>query len=59
MYIQVQDEISKAYKEIRNEASIDEFKKQYVDLEESEKDFIKENFPKLLSEAEPRTRTGK
>ena len=33
-------------KEIRNEAAIDEFKKQYIDLEESEKDFIK-NYPKL------------
>ena len=59
MYIQVQDEIAKAYKEIRNEAAISEFKKQYEDLEESEKDIIKENYPKLLSEAEPRTRTGK
>ena len=59
MYIQVQDEIAKAYKEIRNDASLMLFSKQYLDLEESERDIIQDDYPKLLSEAEPRTKTGK
>ena len=59
MYIKVQDEIAKAYTEIRNEASLMLFSKQYLDLEESERDIIQDDYPKLLSEAEPITKTGK
>ncbi len=52
-YIKVQNEIEKAYNELRNEYSIEKFGKEYKLIAKKYKKAINEYFPKIISEAEP------
>jgi len=59
MYIQVQNELTRAINELRDELSLDKFGKKYDDLDKSipeEKEMIlaiREVYPQRISEAEP------
>lgn len=58
MYIQVQDELTSAVNEMRNELSITRFGKQYVDLPADYKKAIDKAIPVAISEAEPKNAGG-
>ena len=54
MYIRVQNELTAAYTELRNEATLREFKNPYyANLSGSQKKKIKKMYPQKISEAEP------
>ena len=53
-YIRVQNELTAAYTELRNEAALDKFDERfYANLGGSKKKEIKEMYPQKISEAEP------
>ena len=58
MYIKVQNELIAAYNEVRDEVSMREFGKLYDDLTEDKQDAIKEYYPQIISEAEPKNIGG-
>lgn len=62
MYIQVQNELARAYNELRNELSMDKFGKTYdYYLETGDKDKVKairKIYPQRISEAEPKNVGG-
>ncbi len=58
MYIKVQNELIAAYNEVRDEVSMREFGKFYDDLTEDKQDAIKEYYPQIISEAEPKNIGG-
>ena len=53
MYIRVQNELTGAYNDLRNEAAIKKFGKRYIDLNKVDKKIIKKMYPQKISEAEP------
>ena len=54
MYIRVQNELTAAYTELRNEAALDRFGERfYANLGGSKKKEIKKMYPQKISEAEP------
>ncbi len=53
MYISVQDQLTQAYMELRNDASQKEFAKNYEDLSKEDAKVIKKAIPMNISEAEP------
>jgi biopolymer transport protein ExbD len=53
-YIAVQNELVKAVNELRDEASMREFGKKFLALEENQQKAIKELVPQQISEAEPK-----
>ena len=53
MYMAVQNEIMKAYNEIRDEYSLSKFGKKLSVLSEDEQESVRKKFPLNLSEAEP------
>jgi biopolymer transport protein ExbD len=59
-YIQVQNELTKAYDEIRDEVSKSRYNGlKFNELKEAEQDIIKTEFPLKISEAEPENIGGK
>lgn len=54
-YIMVQNELTRAFNEVRNEVAMSKFKKEFNDLNEEEKRVITKAVPMAISEAEPRT----
>lgn len=54
IYIQVQNELTRAFNEVRNEVSQSKFGKAFADLTEDEKSVITKAVPLKISEAEPR-----
>ena len=52
-YMAVQNEIMKAYNEVRDEFSIARFGNVFINLQEDEQDAVKKKYPMMLSEAEP------
>ena len=54
IYIQVQNELTRAFNEVRNEVSQSKFGKSFADLSEDEKSVITTAVPLKISEAEPR-----
>ena len=58
-YIAVQNELVKAYMELREEAARRYFNKPYEELLTAEKDLINEVYPQRISEAEPKSYGGK
>jgi len=58
MYMAVQNEIMKAYNELRNDFSMTKFGKNFDVLPEDQQEAVKQKFPLNLSEAEP-TNAGK
>ena len=53
-YIKVQNEVEKAYSELRNELSISRFNRKYEALSKSEMIAVDKCIPKIISEAEPK-----
>ena len=58
MYIKVQNELIAAYNEVRDEVSMREFGKHFDDLSKEKQDAIKEYYPQIISEAEPKNIGG-
>ena len=53
-YIMVQNELTRAFNEVRNEVSMGKFQKEFNELSEEEKRVITKAVPMAISEAEPR-----
>ena len=54
VYIQVQNELTRAFNEVRDEVAMAKFGKKFADLEEAERKVITKAIPMKISEAEPR-----
>ncbi len=54
MYIKVQNELAAAYNELRNEISMRKFGKKYDEVTEDQQKAIREIYPQIISEAEPK-----
>jgi hypothetical protein len=54
VYMAVQNEIMRAYNELRNEFSQAEFGNRFIDLDEDQQGVVKSVYPLNVSEAEPR-----
>ena len=54
VYIQVQNELTRAFNEVRDEVSMSKFGKKFEDLDEAERKVITKAIPMKISEAEPR-----
>lgn len=59
IYILVQNEVTRAFNEIREELSMKKFNKKFSDLNEDERKVITTAVPPKISEAEPRNMGGK
>lgn len=59
MYIKVQNELTRAFNEIRDAVSVDKFGKKFTELEEEQRSAIQKAVPLKISEAEPRNIGGK
>ena len=57
-YIMVQNELTRAFNEVRNEVAMSKFKKEFSELSDEEKGVIIDAVPLKISEAEPR-KTGR
>ena len=53
MYIAVQNELTAAYNELRNEASLIKYNLNYTELPKDKKKEIRKMYPMKISEAEP------
>ena len=53
-YIQVQNELTAAYNELRNTAALSEFGSRYYDLLKTQQRNIRKKYPQKISEAEPK-----
>jgi biopolymer transport protein ExbD len=54
VYIQVQNELTRAFNEVRDEVSMAKFGKKFADLSDAESKVITKAIPMKISEAEPR-----
>ncbi len=52
-YVQVQNEIERAYSELRNEFAIEKFKMPYKKLTQKKRESVDKVYKKIISEAEP------
>ena len=53
IYIQIQDQIKMAYREVRDEVSLERFGHSFADITEEQRKEIKKEYPMKFSEAEP------
>ncbi len=58
MYIQVQNELARAFNEMRDDAARARFGKDFMNLEDAERDVITKAVPLSISEAEPKNVGG-
>ncbi len=54
-YMMVQNELTRAFNEIRDELSMREFGKNFLDLDEERRGIVQKAIPLKISEAEPRS----
>ena len=54
VYIQVQNELTRAFNEVRDEVAMAKFGKKFADLDDAERKVITKAIPMKISEAEPR-----
>ena len=54
VYIKVQNELTRAFNEVRDEVAMTKFGKKFADLDEAERKVITKAIPMKISEAEPR-----
>ena len=54
VYIQVQNELTRAFNEVRDEVSMAKFGKKFANLDDAERKVITKAIPMKISEAEPR-----
>ena len=59
IYILVQNEVTRAFNEVREELAMRKFNKKFTDLNEDERKVITTAVPPKISEAEPRNMGGK
>jgi len=59
MYLQVQNELTAAIKEMRDEFSMNRFGKKFADINEQEREAVEQAIPVAISEAEPTKIGGK
>jgi len=59
MYIKVQNELAAAYNELRNELAMQKFGKELEKLTKEQEDAIRDIYPQIISEAEPKNIGGK
>lgn len=59
VYIQVQNELTRAFNEVRDEVSMKKFGKKFSELSDEENKVITAAVPMKISEAEPRTKDKK
>lgn len=52
-YINIQNELKAAYREIRDEEAMKKFGRKYSELRDDQRDIIKKEYPQKISEAEP------
>ena len=50
-YIKIQDQISIAYKELRNNEALKRFNKKYENINKEQQDVVKKAFPMRVSES--------
>jgi hypothetical protein len=55
MYIQIQNELTKAYNELRDEKSNQDYGKDFDKLDADEQKLVKKYFPMKVSEAETKS----
>ncbi len=53
-YIMVQNELTRAFNEVRDEVAMQKFGKKFSELEKEDRDVISKAVPMKISEAEPR-----
>ena len=53
MYIAVQNELTAAYNELRNDASVEKYNLNYTELPKDKRRVIRKMYPMKISEAEP------
>ena len=58
-YISVQNELAKAYNELRDDISRKKFGKVFAELEEDQQKAVQQIYPQKISEAEPKNYGGK
>jgi len=58
MYIKVQNELAAAYNELRDELAMSKFGKRYENLISEQQDAVKDIYPQIISEAEPKNIGG-
>lgn len=58
-YIDVQNELVRAYNELRDDIALSKWHVRYEELNEDQKSAIREIYPQRISEAEPRNYGGK
>jgi biopolymer transport protein ExbD len=58
-YIEVQNELVRAFNELRDEFAMKQWGKKYKDLSKEQQDAVKKIYPMTISEAEPRNVGGK
>jgi len=58
MYIKVQNELAAAYNELRDELAMSKFARGYDELTSEQQDAIKDIYPQIISEAEPKNIGG-
>ena len=59
VYIRVQNELTRAFNEVRDEVSMMKFGKKFADLEKEQSSVITKAIPLKISEAEPRNMAKK
>ncbi|PKP10265.1 MAG: biopolymer transporter ExbD [Bacteroidetes bacterium HGW-Bacteroidetes-4] len=58
VYLKAQNELAKAYNELRDELGMRKFGKKYDDLDSDQQDAVRSIFPQRISEAEPKNYGG-
>jgi hypothetical protein len=58
MYIKVQNELTAAYRELRDQKAMRKFGKKYGELEKERQEAIQKIYPQKISEAEPKNIGG-
>ena len=58
-YLAVQNELVRAYNELREEAAVKYYNRTYEELQKEEKDLVNKVYPQRISEAEPKSYGGK
>lgn len=53
-YIMVQNELTRAFNEVRDELSTEKFGKKFLDLDEAQREAVQKAVPLKISEAEPK-----
>jgi biopolymer transport protein ExbD len=59
MYVAVQNELTRAFSEIRDQVALQKFGQKFLELDETERAVIAKAVPQKISEAEPRNVGGK